>query len=66
MKISLPDREKNINGVLRDITKFGENHWQIKITTEISNLRNMYLTLDDEEIAFLKEWIEKEEAQKPK
>ena len=66
MRIHLPRGERReepkiYRGVLRDIKKFGEDLWQIKITVPaLSIVDNMYLSLDEEEIKFLKEWIDKE------
>jgi len=62
--ISIPQKNKHHNesieyfGELRDLTRFKENHWQIKISVpEITIYDNLWLTLNDEEIEFLKQEI---------
>ena len=68
MRIHMPRYRKNgklvrprpFHGVLRDVVKIRDDLWEVKITTELSNIGNLYLALDDSEMeVFIKEWKEK-------
>jgi len=66
LKISMPQKNKHHNesvtlfGELRDLTKFKEDHWQLKITVpEITIYDNLWLTLTDEEIDFLEQEMQR-------
>lgn len=62
MKIFLPTnvRKKGFWGLLRDVTRYPDGHWEIKISTELSNLSNMYIGLNDDDMLQLKQFIEDE------
>ncbi len=66
MKISMPQKDKHHNesvtlfGELRDLTKFEEDHWQLKISVpEITIYDNLWLTMTDEEIDFLEQEMQR-------
>ena len=61
MKISIPNGKRNIEGMLRDVSFLPTAHpWQIKITTELSNVQNMYLSLTEDEMNSLLESVQNE------
>lgn len=54
MRIALPKniRKKGFWGLFREVWKFSGkdgNMFQIKISTELSNTSNLYITLDEDE-----------------
>ena len=64
MKISMPQKDGHHNdsityfGELRDLTKFDEDHWQLKISIpEITIYDNLWIKLSEEEIDFLEQEI---------
>jgi hypothetical protein len=60
MKIALPNRDDIIQGILRGVDRIKPELWEIKIGTSISNLKNMYLGLTDDEIEDLLSRIKRE------
>jgi len=64
MRISIPQKDKHHNesivyhGELRDLHKFRDDMWQLKISIpEITILDNFYATLTEEEVDFILEMI---------
>ena len=62
----MPRKDKHHNesieyfGELRDLTRFKEDHWQLKISVpEITIYDNLWLTLSEEEIDFLEQEIKR-------
>lgn len=60
MRISIPQKEKHhdepivYHGELRDLHKFNDDRWQLKISIpEITIYDNFYATLTEEEIDFI-------------
>jgi len=49
MKIAIP-HSKQIIGTLRDVTKYPNGYWEIKITTNLSITQNLYIALSSEEM----------------
>lgn len=63
MRVHMPRRHhleanENYYGILRQVSRHGKDLWEIKVTIPgRSNVDNMYLTLDDEEIERLENQI---------
>lgn len=60
MRISIPQKNKMhneshiYNGELRDLQRFKEDHWQLKISIpDITIVDNFYATMTEEEIDFI-------------
>jgi hypothetical protein len=61
LKIAIPNKRGTVQGLLRDLTKYRKDSWELKITTELSNTENLYLEFSDSDIAAIKEAILRDE-----
>lgn len=58
MRIHLPNSKEPIYGELRDLEKFRDDLWQLKITVpSLSIIDNLYISLSEEEIDFIEQEI---------